>query len=81
MSTDVKSEPRSFRTSRFGDKKRPLIDAWEIGTMFGVPVVRGYVSGEQVTTRIHWWANNRFGVGSGNGTDVVFKVGRPNPRT
>lgn len=45
--------------------------------MFGVPVVHGYVEGERVTMRLHWWANNRFGVGGGNETDMVLKVGAP----
>lgn len=66
----------TFKTSKIGPKKKPVISDWEIGDYFGSLVVRGFVNGDRVCKRLLWWANERFGVTSeGNATETVFKVG------
>lgn len=59
--------------------KKPPINNWEMGRLFGVWVVRGEVKGRPVAAQVRWWANNRFGVTHGGyrWVEEIWKVGRP----
>lgn len=65
--------------------RRRVIEEWELGIFFDVPVLRGYVDGERVTVPWLWWANQRFGVSRSErvpgryGTEEVLKAGTPAP--
>lgn len=57
--------------------KKRIIDDWERGTFFGVPVLRGYIEGQRVCVRFLYRSAGRLGVTrNSNGVEEVLAEGR-----
>lgn len=61
-------------------KRRPIIEHWEQGKLFGASVITGYVEGRRVTALFRWSSAGRFGISRESlGTEEILKEGRANP--
>lgn len=61
--------------------KRPVLHCWETGTMFGAPVIRGQIDGENRTATLLWVSHGRFGLSwNGRSTDLVVVPGSLSPQ-
>lgn len=60
--------------------QKPVIEDWEIGDLFGVRVIRGWIGGERVIAVYRYWSHGVFGVSRSDvWLEEKWKIGRPAP--